>query len=723
MGGIDGSDPAGGPGSPAEGAWPGSTGSDDTVDREPLVGDLAPDQRHPEPIQEPDQEPDEGIAEALEHPSAPAEPPAEGSSPFEAPDDLRLVVGEPESVEISDFDAALASTLHRAGRAERWPPEAMAGESPPHDSLLSQPPAGAERSPEEAGAGSAHDSASDAGRVGGSPGGTPLRTPLPRGVGSVTMDPLIGRVIGGRYEIVQRIGSGGMGAVYRARQASVARHVALKVLRPDLISNDHIRQRFHREAEIIGRLSHPNTIRLYEFCTTEDGLAVMVMELLDGQPLSERLKSQGPMDLSEGLTVGSEVARSLAEAHHLGLVHRDLKPANIFLHRAAGQQITKVLDFGIARLMDEEATRLTVTDQVFGTPRYMSPEQGLSTANVDARSDLYSLGLILYECVVGQPPFVAQTSFQYLSAHSAQPPPKLRESLPTAPEALEQLIDACLRKKPDDRPQTAAAIALQLDAIRSSVEVGSPPPPPLMPLRDPSGARGQTDATAKGVDPNRATTGRIWLVAAALVVLGLVGLGIALATHDSSRVVAGGAPDAGWADSGTTDPNAMLAVRGGPDASESIPDAGRTQKEVDGPPDASAVAKAPPKKRTKRRPSKRKSTKRRTAPPSNRLTGPGVVSGPRALYLETNDEQSDDLLRKALGCKTSIHRGVASLTTQGCPTGCAILIDETCGGRTPAEKRPMPPGKRDIAVICRGKVQRIATLTFVANDVTLFRCR
>src|SRR5688500_1152950 len=218
-----------------------------------------------------------------------------------------------------------------------------------------------------------------------------------------------------------------MGSVYLGKQTTLQRSVALKVLRTDLVSNEQVRERFRREAEIIGKLRHPNTIQLIDYGETPEGLAVMVMELLVGQPLNERLKEKGPLKLAEALTVGMEIANSLAEAHLLGMVHRDLKPANIFLVEVAGQTHAKVLDFGIARILDEEATRLTSTGQVFGTPRYMSPEQAMSTGEVDSRSDLYSLGLIVYECIVGVPPFVAQTSIQYLSAHSTMTPPKLRD--------------------------------------------------------------------------------------------------------------------------------------------------------------------------------------------------------------------------------------------------------------------------------------------------------
>ena len=153
--------------------------------------------------------------------------------------------------------------------------------------------------------------------------------------GSVTLDPLIGRVVLDRYEILRRIGSGGMGAVYVGKQMAVQREIALKVLRSDLVSNEHVRQRFRREAEIIAKLNHPNTIQLIDYGESPEGLAIMAMELLKGQALNERLKTKGPLSVAETIRLGEEVAGSLAEAHLLGLVHRDLKPANIFLTEVA----------------------------------------------------------------------------------------------------------------------------------------------------------------------------------------------------------------------------------------------------------------------------------------------------------------------------------------------------------------------------------------------------
>ena len=657
---------------------------------------------------------------------------------------LVLGVGGTEPSDPADFDDAAEDGTERAEPAGSSPPasspsagapmgaqspagrplratERPASEAPgPSGSEAPGPSSGSSERPSE-GSTAAASSGSDLSDSSGSERATDerRRQPVPpsRSSGSMTMDPMIGRVIADRYEILQRIGAGGMGSVYRARQQSVAQQVALKVLRPDLINNDHIRQRFHREAEIIARLRHPNTIRLFDFCTTEDGLAVMVMELLEGQPLSDRLKSGGPLGVLESLHVGIEVSRSLSEAHLKGLVHRDLKPANIFLSDVGGQRVTKVLDFGIARLMDEEATRLTVTDQVFGTPRYMSPEQGLSTANVDARSDLYSLGLILYECVVGQPPFVAQTSYQYLSAHSAQPPPKLRDALPNAPESLERLIDACLEKQPERRPQSADAVADQLEAIRRSVEAGGPEPDAIEPTYIPTAGgdpTGQPTALNTTSLPPKPPAVPSWIWAAVMVLAILVGVVAALAVRNRSGDAITATPlDAGPAiaqgQAGVTPPKPLARLSDAPDAgfnrqkkdqrARARPDAGKRKKVR--------------KKRRRRKP--KQST-------DHALVGPGAVAEPRSLVIPIEPEKND-LLRAAVSCEQSVFRGLSRISTKRCPADCAILVDATCAGKTPASGRPIPPGRREVAVVCEGKLQRTATVRFVANDVTEFRCR
>lgn len=553
------------------------------------------------------------------------------------------------------------------------------------------------------------------------------------GVSSITGDPLIGQVILERYRVVRRIGSGGMGAVYIGEQLAVGREVALKVLRADLLANEHVRQRFRREAEIIGRLAHPNTIQLIDYGETPEGVAVMVTELLRGTPLNERLKKDGPMDIVEVLRLGEEVARSLSEAHQQGLVHRDLKPANIFLIELGDAVHAKVLDFGIARLLDEEATRLTTTGQVFGTPRYMSPEQAISTAEVDPRSDVYSLGLILYEGLVGQPPFVAQTSLQYLSAHTTLTPPKLRERYPAAPAALEALIDACLEKDPHRRPQTAMQLADGLAEIRREVEGTS------IPMRSgrlgpaveeavsltsvtESGTRWRRPSVEEGQTAPSPRLLPAWLVPVSLlvaVVLGLgawaVGLGpfgqgvkpldsaVAVLTPDMGLAAPTEGIDAGGP-AGKGDVSIDVGVTGPAEPVEEEERAG--------------VEKSEP----------RGSVKSPTTPRKKRVKGPapgaGAVTGPRGMVIDIGEGATgEDLVELAQSCRTSVWRGTARLRTEGCPKDCALLIDEQCGGRTPARGLAVAPGRRDIAVVCGERVLRVGSLQMDSRRTTKFSCR
>jgi serine/threonine-protein kinase len=545
------------------------------------------------------------------------------------------------------------------------------------------------------------------------------------------MDPLIGQVVLDRYEVLRRIGSGGMGAVYVGRQKAVGRDVALKILRTDLMSNEHVRERFRREAEIIGKLRHPNTIQLIDYGETPDGLAVMVMELLVGRPLNDRLKESGPLPLAQALEIGIQIASSLAEAHLIGLVHRDLKPANIFLVEVAGQVHAKVLDFGIARILDEEATRLTSTGQVFGTPRYMSPEQALSTGEVDSRSDIYSLGLIIYECIVGQPPFVAQTSIQYLSAHSSQAPPKLRDSFQDAPPELEVLVDRCLAKDPGDRPQSADQVAEALKAIKRAVESGTGMQPiPILqaPPRSSSG-EGATIPHGSGtrtfVDdrtllrpekkkPEPAKKTPILLAAGAVVVLGLCGVG-AWAFFNTEPTETPSAPDAAVRAQGAPDAAAAIAVvdtaKDAEPSIEAAPDASAAIGEAEVPDAGHAV-----KTKTKHGGSK---TKRGGEVGTEK---DGVVTGPAKLTMHGIEDDKEDAVKLAKGCKASEVTGPAHLTLK-CPNNCAVIVGEKCAGRTPAKEVAVPIGFKQVVVVCGAKKRLDQQIKFTADETTELRCR
>lgn len=538
------------------------------------------------------------------------------------------------------------------------------------------------------------------------------------GDGSSPSDPLTGRTILGRYRLGRRLGSGGMGAVYEAEQLAVGRTVAVKVLRSDLTSHPEVRDRFRREAEIIGRLRHPHTIALIDYGETEDGLVVMVTELLLGQPLDVLLAERGGLSLVETLTIGAQVAASLVEAHALGLVHRDLKPANVFVTWVSGEPFCKVLDFGIARVMDEGATRLTSTGQIFGTPRYMSPEQAASTSDVDHRSDLYSLGLILFECATGTSPFQAQTAIQYLAAHSTQVPPKLRDLRPDAPEELEGLVVQLLNKLPEERPADAEVVRQTLGALRARVRGGTTeavftpdasaataPTQKRLSRRGaevaPAGEGAAMAATVRRGHPFGSVAllalGAAGLLAVAAVGVGLRGLGQGpVASRSEPLVTAQLGPDVGRPDHGPV----PLADGGG--ARGAVP----TETELS---DLDAGSRSGPD--AKRRPRRRTRPKR-----------PGIVSGPRGMEVDLSEPVVD---RAALAerCRHSQWSGLSRLDTRGCPPDLPILVDDLCAGRTPAQGREITPGPHEVVIYRDGKPYRQATIDFRAGQTGTLSCR
>jgi len=298
-------------------------------------------------------------------------------------------------------------------------------------------------------------------------------------------DPRLGRVLQQQYRLDKLLGEGGMGAVYRGEQLSVSRPVAIKLIAGKIAENPECVRRFRREAEAMAKLRHPNTVRLYDFGVAEPDSKhpelYMVMELLEGSDLSEQLPRRGRLSPEEALFVTRQVLEALAEAHSLGIVHRDLKPANIFLsHVHGGRTLVKVMDFGIAGIEQTEGnTKLTMTGAVMGTPAYMSPEQAQGKL-VDGRSDLYSLGVVLFEMLAGKPPFEAESAVSLLLAQVSTPPPRLLELHPQLVHAapLQQLLDALLDKRPEQRPASAQA-AIELIDVASRALSLSPHAPTL----------------------------------------------------------------------------------------------------------------------------------------------------------------------------------------------------------------------------------------------------
>ena len=294
-------------------------------------------------------------------------------------------------------------------------------------------------------------------------------------------DPLLGTTIAGRFTILGRLGRGSMGAVYRARQEAVGRDVALKLVRQDRAHDPETKGRFEREARAISALVSPHTVTAFDFGEAEDGSWFLAMEMLEGETVGDRLRRVGRLDWFDALRFTRDALESLAEAHAKGIIHRDLKPDNLFLSRvlsSAGgiaQESCKVLDFGIAKWSrDEDASKIdqleTQAGTVFGTPRYMSPEQAQGTP-LDARSDLYSLGVLLYQMLSGRAPFVDDDAVVVMARHIKDPPPRFETMKPEVkvPESIAALLWRVLAKSPAERPATAEHMIAELDAAEISV--------------------------------------------------------------------------------------------------------------------------------------------------------------------------------------------------------------------------------------------------------------
>jgi serine/threonine protein kinase/tetratricopeptide (TPR) repeat protein len=310
---------------------------------------------------------------------------------------------------------------------------------------------------------------------------------------------LIDNVILGRYQILRKLGSGGMGTVYKARQLSMDRMVALKLIHPGLADDPEIAARFHREMQASSVIEHPNTVRVFDFGETEERQLFLVMEFLEGRSLAEELQAQGPLPLPRIAYIGGQVARALGAAHQEGVVHRDLKPENVMLLDRYGERdFVKVLDFGIARFLDasKPSSQVTVEGSVLGTPAYMSPEQAMGKA-IGPASDLYSLGILLYQMATGALPFNGETLQEVLIKQATEPPRPPSEVAPGAVDpALEALIMELLAKEVQRRPGSAAAVTSTLGGLLEAAGGQSMlTPPPAVPTQVLPGTRKAPGAT------------------------------------------------------------------------------------------------------------------------------------------------------------------------------------------------------------------------------------
>jgi eukaryotic-like serine/threonine-protein kinase len=295
-------------------------------------------------------------------------------------------------------------------------------------------------------------------------------------------DPMVGKTIDGRYRIESVLGEGGMGLVYRAKHIVLGKLLAIKVLRPDVSRDEEIITRFRQEAQSASSIGNQHIIDISDFGTLPDASTYFVMEYLDGTDLTKVIENQQPIAPARVIHIAKQLCTALGAAHDIGIVHRDLKPDNIYLiKRGGGSDFVKVLDFGIAKV-GGSSSKLTRAGQVFGTPHYMSPEQ-CSGSGVDHRTDIYAIGVILYEMITGSVPFDADNLMGILTKHlyeEPEPPSTVRTDLPAE---LEQVVMRCMSKSTQQRYQTMQE--LLDDLLR--IEQGIAPMP--MPMRtDPTGA-------------------------------------------------------------------------------------------------------------------------------------------------------------------------------------------------------------------------------------------
>jgi serine/threonine protein kinase len=277
---------------------------------------------------------------------------------------------------------------------------------------------------------------------------------------SALAEALPGTVLDGKYRLDERIGTGGFGAVFRGIQLTLNRPIAIKIFRPSP-GNDSAEaiERFRLEGVSAARIVHPNAISILDSGISTDGIAYLVMELLNGHSLTDELKEYGKLSLRRCAEIINPVCSALTEAHRLGIIHRDIKPDNVFLHQTPEGEVVKVVDFGIAKLLGEDTgvdRKLTATDSIIGTPVYMAPERIVGGSG-DARSDVYSVGVMLYEMLCGQPPFqhTAGGFYNLVLSHLNDSPPPMKSFNSDVSWEVEEAVGGALEKSPERRPTIA----------------------------------------------------------------------------------------------------------------------------------------------------------------------------------------------------------------------------------------------------------------------------
>ena len=330
---------------------------------------------------------------------------------------------------------------------------------------------------------------------------------------------LVGTVLQGAYQVTRVIGGGAMGTVYEALQTRLGKRVAVKVMARDLAANTEALARFRREIEVTAKLAHPNIIQISDFGTVPTGEPYLIMELLEGEDLEQRLERVGRLPLDRALHIVNQLASALAVTHAEGIVHRDLKPANVFLVKVPGDaDFVKVVDFGISKVLKASTTKLTHAQMIVGTPEYMAPEQAAGKVDeIDHRSDQWSLACIVWRMVVGQQPFVGPDVNTILhQVMNGEPPPLPPQIAGVMPREVEAVLRRALSKRQQDRFPTITAFARALEAAAATHL------PPAAPTAKPSApARPQDKRPEAPRAPARRSAGTWILVAVIGVALGV----------------------------------------------------------------------------------------------------------------------------------------------------------------------------------------------------------
>ena len=299
-----------------------------------------------------------------------------------------------------------------------------------------------------------------------------------------TDDTLLGQVLAEKYRIDERLSEGGMGTVYRGTHVLMDKTVAVKVLRPSLAADEKIVARFSREARAASKILHPHALSVTDFGEDENGTVFLVMEFLNGVTLKDVIRKDGPMPLPRVVEIMRQVGSALDEAHSQGVVHRDLKSDNIMLLTAMTGDYAKVLDFGIAKIKEPEGgydPGLTSPDLVIGTPQYMSPEQCSQSPDIDARSDIYSLGVILYEMFVGHVPFLGESPTAIMLKHLQHPVPSVLDERPDLPPAVDKVIQKAMQKRPENRYASIGELVEDL-TVAAGIDLPTPSYPDMKPV-------------------------------------------------------------------------------------------------------------------------------------------------------------------------------------------------------------------------------------------------